>query len=1366
MATTQTTYPSQWTAEGLFNLWNSAGALANSPYSPYTGELHAGLTPTQQNAINGLNNLPGTTSPYFNLAGDWMKGAMATSGFTGQPFAQGATYLSNAAGYGDAATGYNNQAGAYGQQAANYVGQGANYANTAAGIGQQALGYGKQASGLVNQGAAYGSQAANYVGQGANYASQAANIANGALGYGQQAAGMIGQGSQYGAQAADYANQLGQTKITPMAFSSQALQQYLDPGQQALVDATMNTLSRQNAQQQNKLAGNLASKGAWGGDRAGVAQAELAAQQGLLNAQTLAQLNSANYSQALGMFNQQQGVDLQGQLANANNLGQASGLLSNIGGLYGQFGNSLLGAGNLQNSVANTYAGLGNLSNQFAGSMLGAGNLYNSLAGTTNQTGALANNVAGMYSGLGSLSNQLGGTMLGAGNLSLGQGNLALGQGQLNMGLGNASTNLGNAISGVSKDQAAIASMYAGLGPAAQNAQLQSYLAQLQGGTLQQQDTQAWQDKMYNQWNLAQQAPYDRLGWLAGIQTGLNPQLGSTTIGTGQQPSGLSQIAGGLASGIGALGATGAFGTGTAAAGAAGGAAGAGWLTTLLGSMFADGGKVGDTPSAEPMRDLVAQAGDLGSPEQPRSGVWLSAANIAEWGPEALQQVLSAGTPIPNFDGNGGVLVAKDPQTAEQAVAARNSGVPMQAILGALTGAGTGKPDDPVAAVQQTLPDGAVTRERLVGPTEAPGAASEFSSPGRDVRVLPLLEALARRGNFASGGSVNPESFGMTEAALRLAAMLQQKYGGSSPVDGMEAPPAPMAPPDVGGSALRDALRFANNLGDTGLGMSAGGSVGANDNSVARALREIAPTVKAIKGSAKPAGAPAPRRPQAGLGGMRMAKAQRPRYAVGGVVGSDQDSRRRQAMEFLLRQGYSPAQAAGMVGNLMAESTAALNPMAVGDNGTAFGAAQWRGDRRSGLTEFAKGRGLDPNDFGTQMKFANAELQTTEAPAGAKLRAASTPQEAATAATDFFRPAGWTRSDPSNSMHLNERVQNALNVAKEYSGLPQPSDLPAEGSSEAQAPAQPVATGDGMSNFDRWLPLIQAGLATMGGQSKNPWQNIAAGASAGVQMLNQQRGQARKDARDAQKEARDERQLAMQEQHYKGQADRADAAALLDARRLDLQEKNYDAQGRKIDAEIEALKNKTPTAPAGYRWGPDGRALEAIPGGPQDPKVKGANEPLPGEIATRFGLANEFFKRFPTLDTKIGEGALTGIIDATRAQAGAGEPGQLFRDLELGAEAMTRMLTGAGQTEFEARQAARRYLPEITDKATTLQDKARRLRDSLRSMQREALRGRMPQEEIDRQYPVFIDAPADEPNGTGFSRKVLEDEARRRGLLK
>lgn len=156
-------------------------------------------------------------------------------------------------------------------------------------------------------------------------------------------------------------------------------------------------------------------------------------------------------------------------------------------------------------------------------------------------------------------------------------------------------------------------------------------------------------------------------------------------------------------------------------------------------------------------------------------------------------------------------------------------------------------------------------------------------------------------------------------------------------------------------------------------------------------------------------------------------------------------------------------------------------------------------------------------------------------------------------------------------------------------------------------------------------------------------------------------------------------------------------------------------------------------APSGYTYGPDGK-LAPIPGGPQDPE-RDINEPLPGELAARFGLANEFFKRFDRIegDLKSKDPRLVGPID----RQGFGQSGALQRDLKLGSEAMVRMLTGAGMNKEEAENEVKQYLPGRYDDAATVLDKAYRLRSALRSMQREALAGRRSRRQIEADYPEY-----------------------------
>lgn len=110
----------------------------------------------------------------------------------------------------------------------------------------------------------------------------------------QQARDMTGNWQPNLNTAAGFAQQAGST-IAPSAIN-----QYMNPFQGQVIDATMANIGQNNALQQQQLQGNAALQGALGGDRVKVAQAELARQQGLAANQTFAGLNAQNFNQALG----------------------------------------------------------------------------------------------------------------------------------------------------------------------------------------------------------------------------------------------------------------------------------------------------------------------------------------------------------------------------------------------------------------------------------------------------------------------------------------------------------------------------------------------------------------------------------------------------------------------------------------------------------------------------------------------------------------------------------------------------------------------------------------------------------------------------------------------------------------------------------------------------------------------------------------------------------------------------------------------------------------------------------------------------------------------------------------------------------
>jgi hypothetical protein len=119
--------------------------------------------------------------------------------------------------------------------------------------------------------------------------------------------------------------------------------------------------------------------------------------------------------------------------------------------------------------------------------------------------------------------------------------------------------------------------------------------------------------------------------------------------------------------------------------------------------------------------------------------------------------------------------------------------------------------------------------------------------------------------------------------------------------------------------------------------------------------------------------------------------------------------------------GLTHEQAAGKVANLQAESGQNIRPWGVsGDNGTAFGAAQWRGDRFANLQKFAADRGLDYRSTEAQQGFMRQEYLGSERKAYDALTSAQTPDQAATAINRFYeRSADRTGGREANALRLS-----------------------------------------------------------------------------------------------------------------------------------------------------------------------------------------------------------------------------------------------------------------------------------------------------------------------------------------------------------
>lgn len=127
----------------------------------------------------------------------------------------------------------------------------------------------------------------------------------------QQAQGIA---SPYISEAANFARR-GATEFDPSSIST-----YMNPFQRNVIETTLGDIARNNAIQQSALKGNAASLGALGGDRAGIAQAELARGQDEQTARTLANLNAENYNQAVSRALQAHGMDTSGAFSGASAL--------------------------------------------------------------------------------------------------------------------------------------------------------------------------------------------------------------------------------------------------------------------------------------------------------------------------------------------------------------------------------------------------------------------------------------------------------------------------------------------------------------------------------------------------------------------------------------------------------------------------------------------------------------------------------------------------------------------------------------------------------------------------------------------------------------------------------------------------------------------------------------------------------------------------------------------------------------------------------------------------------------------------------------------------------------------------------------
>lgn len=519
-STQQITIPPEVLAR--YNAINArADTVTNKPYQYYQGQFVAPLTGTQQAGIANTNAAAGMAQPYFGAATSQLMGAQQAA----MPYYQGATQqLGQGINAGNqlAAQSYSTLSGAQGvgSQLADQSLQTLNAAqNQAGGIQNTALNnfnaayagaqpYNQAAGGLYQEGL---EQGRGLAGQ-SSYGTQQALA--GAQPFQQAATQYMGSGAQ---------------AVNPTELGADQINKYMSPYLSTVLQGTAGLLNQQNQQQQAGQMGNAIRSGAFGGDRGGIAAANLNQQQNLANSKIFSDLLNQGFGQALGTAQQQQQLGLGAAQANRAAQQQAAQQALAIG--QQGFGQGL-SAAQQQAALGQQLFGMGSTTGQNAAAL--GQQIYGQGTGTAAQQAAMGQQIFGQGATAAAQQAALGQQQFGQGATTAAQ-QAALGQQQFAQGNTAAGTSaaLGQGLYGMGANTA---SQLAALGTGAQGAALSGAGAQLAAGQAEQATQQAENTAKYNEFLQAQSLPYQQLKLASDIALGTGTAQGSTT--TTAQPGG------------------------------------------------------------------------------------------------------------------------------------------------------------------------------------------------------------------------------------------------------------------------------------------------------------------------------------------------------------------------------------------------------------------------------------------------------------------------------------------------------------------------------------------------------------------------------------------------------------------------------------------------------------------------------------------------------------------------------------------------------------------------------------------------------------------------------------------------------------
>lgn len=193
-----------------------------------------------------------------------------------------------------------------------------------------------------------------------------------------------------------------------------------------------------------------------------------------------------------------------------------------------------------------------------------------------------------------------------------------------------------------------------------------------------------------------------------------------------------------------------------------------------------------------------------------------------------------------------------------------------------------------------------------------------------------------------------------------------------------------------------------------------------------------------------------------------------------------------EAMQFFQSKGWTKEQAAGIVGNLQAESGASLKTNSVGDGGKAYGIAQWHPDRQANFKK-VYGKDIRESSFKEQLEFIQWELNNTEKKAGQVLKSATSAAEAAALFDKHY--------ERSSGAHRQKRIVNAEALAgskQQSQTMASPAAAPQGPTAQAVTPSASASGSSSASAADTGSPTAAPTTSSDSSQASSSQPSAAA----------------------------------------------------------------------------------------------------------------------------------------------------------------------------------------------------------------------------------------------------------------------------------